>query len=249
MDAGLNKNAGYFIKNFYQPLLRPHAPETHLLRVSKFTTAVLGLLVVVTALKMSELNGISLFKWMQNISILIATPILVPLLLGLIVRHTPPWSAWSTVLVGFACSLFVSNHLTPEWAAHTFGLARSLDAASREYWTQSIQLFVNVGVGSAWFLATTLFWRRTSPEYQATVAEFFTRLNTPIDAAGEDGPGSDARQLAVVGSLSLAYGGFVMLLALIPNPPLGRFAFIFCGGSVAAVGGVLLAAARRSRTS
>ncbi len=247
MDAGLNKNAGYFIKNFYQPVLRPHAPETHLLRVSKFTTAILGLLVVLVALKMSELKGISLFNWMQNVSILVATPILVPLLLGLLVRRTPPWSAWSTVVVGFICSLFVSKVLTPEWAAHTFGLARPLDSASREYWTQSIELLVNVAVGSAWFLSTTFFWRQTSPEYQASVADFFTRLNTPVDFAREEGASSDTRQFAVVGSLCLAYGGFVMLLAFIPNPPLGRLAFVFCGGLVAAVGGVLLAAARKSR--
>lgn len=247
MDAGLNKNAGYFIKNFYQPVLRPRAPETHLLRVSKFTTAVLGLLVVLVALKMSELKGISLFNWMQNVSILVATPILVPLLLGLLVRRTPPWSAWSTVLVGFVCSLFVSKLFTPEWAGHTFGLAGPLDPASREYWTQSIELLVNVAVGSAWFLATTFFWRQTSPEYQAGVADFFTRLNTPVDFAREEGADSDARQFAVVGSLCLSYGGFVMLLAFIPNPLPGRLAFVFCGGLVAAVGGVLFAASRQKK--
>lgn len=245
MDSGLNKNAGYFIKNFYQPVLRPNAPEAHLLRVSKFTTAVLGVLVIFTALKMAELKGVSLFKWMQNLSILVATPILVPLVLGLLVRRTPPWSAWSTVLVGFISSLFLGKIFTPDWAAHVFGAAKPLDAASREYWTQAAELFGNVGIASAWFLGTTIFWKRTTPGHQAAVADFFARLNKPVDFAREEGAGSDARQASVVGWLCLAYGGFVMLLALIPNPLGGRVAFLFCGALVAGVGAMLLASSRR----
>jgi solute:Na+ symporter, SSS family len=244
MDGGLNKNAGYFIKNFYQPVLRPGATEAHLLRVSKLVTAILGVLVVLTALKMSQLAGVSLFKWMQNLSILVATPILVPLVLGLLVRRTPPWSAWSTVLVGFISSLSLGKIFGADWAAHTFHTG-PLDAASREYWTQASELLGNISVASAWFLGTAFFWKKTSPEHQAAVADFFTRLKTPVDFAREEGAGSDHRQEAVVGWLCLAYGGFVMLLAAIPNPLGGRVAFAFCGAVVAGVGGLLLAASRK----
>ena len=38
MDSGLNKNAGVFIKSFYQPVLRPAATERELLRAGKATT-------------------------------------------------------------------------------------------------------------------------------------------------------------------------------------------------------------------
>ena len=34
MDSGLNRNAGYFIKNFYQVQFRPHASERELLLAS-----------------------------------------------------------------------------------------------------------------------------------------------------------------------------------------------------------------------
>jgi peptidyl-dipeptidase Dcp len=127
MDSGLNKNAGYFIKNFYQPIIKPNAPDAHLLRVSKIATAVLGIMVILVGLKLSELRGMDLFTMTQRLSILIGTPILVPLVLGIIVRRTPPWSAWSTVLVGFFCSLFISRFLTPEWAAPLFGYTGPLD--------------------------------------------------------------------------------------------------------------------------
>jgi SSS family solute:Na+ symporter len=207
---------------------------------------VLGAIVILVALKMSTLKGLGLFLLMQRVSILVGIPILVPLLLGLIVRRTPPWSAWSTVLVGFICSLFISDVLTPDWAARTFGAAGPLSPASREYWTQGIQFFGNVLVGSAWFVSTKLFWRRTAPAYQAAIDTFFTRLNTPVDFAREEGAhaANDDRQSAAIGWLCLAYGAFVLLLAAIPNPLAGRLAFIGCGSLVTIIGWLLV---RQSR--
>ena len=52
-----------------------------------------------------------------------------------------------------------------------------------------------------------------------------------------------------VGWLCLAYGAFVALLAVIPNPTLGRLAFLGCGGIVALVGWALLTASRRQAPS
>ena len=246
MDAGLNKNAGYFIKNFYQPIVRPQASDAHLLRVGKFTTAILGVLVILVGLKLSELRGMNLFTMTQRLSILIGTPILVPLVLGLIVRRTPPWSAWSTVLVGFFCSLCISRFLTPEWAAPLFGYTAPFDDDAREYWRQAIELFGNITVGSAWFLGTAFFWRGTSAAHQANVAEFFIRFNQPIDFAKEVGEGNDARQSSAVGWLCVAYGAFVLALALIPNPLIGRLAFGGCGGLVGGIGMLLILSARKA---
>ena len=248
MDSGLNKNTGFFIKNFYQPVLRPAATDRHLLRVGKITTVVLGALIIWVALEMSRLKDLSLFQLTQRLSILIGIPIIVPLFLGLLVKRTPPWSAWSTVVVGFLSSLWITNHLTPEWAASWFALGHPLDESGREYWRQSIELFGNVGICSAWFLGTKLFWSATSAAHRAQVGEFFTRLDTPVDFAREEGAASanDSRQESVVGWLCVAYGAFVALLALIPNPALGRIAFLACGGIVLGIGALLL---RSSRTA
>ena len=302
MDSGLNKNSGFFIKNFYQPILRPGSTETHLLLAGKIATAVLGCLVIVVALEMSKLQSLSLFLWTQRVSILIGVPIVVPLFLGLLIKNTPPWSAWSTVVVGFLSSLFITSHLTPEWAAHVFGFARPLDGEAREYWRQSIELFGNIGVCATWFVGSKIAWqsragsrvvqtawlliflgvawltpapasgvlavlkwagllligllplvffRNPTEEEKSQIMEFFRRLNTPVDFAREEGAANanDARQESVVGWLCLAYGGFVTLLAAIPNPLIGRLAFVGCGLLVAGVGALLLSAARKSALS
>jgi Na+/proline symporter len=242
MDAGLNKNAGIFLKNFYQPHFRPHAEDRHLLKVGKITTVVLGILVVLVALKMSTLKGLGLFLLMQRVSILVGIPIIVPLLLGLIVRNTPPWSAWSTVLVGFFCSMFISDFLTPEWAAGFFGHAGPLSASAKEYWTQAVQFFGNVAVGTTWFLGTKFFWQQTAPAYKTDIETFFVQLNTPVNFAQEEGAhnANDDRQSQAIGWLCLAYGAFVVLLAAIPNPLAGRLAFVGCGSLVLLVAWLLL---------
>ena len=249
MDSGLNKNSGFFIKNFYQPVLKPDATDAHLLRVGKITTIIFGLLIVFVALGMNQLKNLTLFQLMQRLSILIGIPIIVPLFLGVIVKHTPPWSAWSTVVIGFLSSMFISNLLTVEWAASFFGLGHTLNPTEGEYWRQAAELFGNVGICTTWFLGTKLFWSRASAETRERVDAFFRRLDTPVDFDREEGAhaANDARQSNVVGWLCIAYGGFVALLAVIPNPGLGRLAFLGCGGVVVAIGTWLVAHSRKNQ--
>lgn len=247
MDAGLNKSAGIFIKNFYQPVCRPSAADAHLLKAGKIVTLGLGLIIIAVALRMSQLKEFNLFIYMQRVSILIGVPITVPLVLALLIRRTPSWSGWSTVLVGFIGSLLIDRILSPEWAAQHFSPDHVLDAASREYWRQGIQLFGNVALGTTWFLFTTLFWRASPAAHRAGVENFLTRLDTPIDFNREEGAAAanDSRQAAAVGWLSLTYGSFVLLLAVIPNPLNGRLAFLGCGGLVVTVGLALIFISRR----
>ncbi len=247
MDAGLNKSAGIFIKNFYQPVMKPDAPDRHLLKAGKVITLILGALIILAALKFSQLKQLDLFIKMQRISILIGVPITVPLVLALIIRRTPAWSGWSTVLVGFAGSIFLEDYVSIDWAARTFAHGAVLDATSQEYWRQAIQLLGNVALGTTWFLFTTLFWKKSPPADRERVERFLTRLDTPIDFAAEEGAGAanDARQAAAVGWLCVAYGSFVILLVLIPNPLTGRLAFLGCGGLVAGIGAVLVRQGRR----
>ena len=249
MDAGLNKNAGIFVKNFYQPQFCPDGPDARLLRAGKLATLALGGIVISVALEMSRLRGLGLFLLMQRVSILIAAPIIVPLLLGLVVRNTPPWSAWSTVLVGFCGSLLIGRWAPPEWAARIFGHAGPLSPSAAEYWTQASGYLGNFVLGTTWFLGTKFFWRRTAPAYRADIETFFARLKTPVDFAREEGAqaANDERQLTVIGRLCAVYGLFVCLLALIPNPVSGRLAFLGCGGFALLVGGALLAGARQTR--
>lgn len=248
MDTGLNKNTGIFIRSFYHPVLRPAAAERELLIVSRCATVLFGIMTVLAGFMFQAMPNLRLFDMMQQFVSLVNMPVAMPLLLGLFIRRAPPWSGWSTVVVCLLASLVVGNltNLFGEDAyQRVLGFATPLADFERPTVIFSLGAAVNVIVGTAWFLGTTLWYRRQSPEYHARVENFFTRMKTPVDFAAEQGRSADHSQLRTLGSLCLAYGGFVALLAIIPNPLSGRICFLLIGGAIAAIGGGLYAASRR----
>lgn len=69
-------------------------------------------------------------------------------------------------------------------------------------------------------------------------------MKTPIDPIAEGIVYDDARQYRTVGTLCLIYGAAMLLGILIPNPLQGRLCFLYIGGVMSALGGVLLFAAQ-----
>ena len=58
MDSGLNRNAGIFVKNFYESVLRPNASEKELLLTGKLVTLALGGFILVAAFEFSKMKGL-----------------------------------------------------------------------------------------------------------------------------------------------------------------------------------------------
>ncbi len=247
MDSGLNRNVGIFVRSFYQPVLRPRATDDELIVTGRITTAVMGALVILAALNFNRIKDVGLFELMQQFGTLVAVPYTIPLVLCLFVKRTPPWSGWTTMAVSFAGSLVATQVFDVAWLEQTTGIG-PLTAAERNYWTVSSGLFLNVSAGCAWFFGSRLFWNSSPPAYRARVEQFFVTMRTPIDFQREIGANSDHAQGRVLGLLALCYGGFITLLALIPNPLLGRLSFVFCGAMLAGIGLFLRRAPRAPAT-
>ena len=251
MDAGLNKNAGFFVKNFYHIVLRPGAKDAEQLLVSKVVTLIMGILVILAALKFSTLKSIRLFELMMNFGALVALPYSVPLVWGVLIRRAPSWAGWTSVLIGFGSSLLTNNIFKPEWAVFTperFARLMSWDVLNdREAsdWGLLSGVLLNTVVGSAWFLGCCWFHRTRSETEKTRVESFFQQMKTPVDFKREIGEDNDAQQCRLLGLLCLIYGAFITLLVLIPNPMRGRLALLACGGMVLAVGGLLYWNSRR----
>lgn len=244
MDSGLNRNAGIFVRSFYQPVLRKGATDRELVVAGKVTTTVMGCLVILAGLNFSRLQHLGLFDLMLQFGALVAVPYTIPLVLCILVKRTAPWAGWSTVFVCFAVSILTTRYLDAAWLERTFDLSAPLNASDRSTWTVASGVLMNVTVGCIWFFSTRLFWNASTPEYRSRVEDFFGRMRTPIDFKREIGVETDSRQGLVLGMLCLCYGGFISLLALIPNPLSGRLGFLFCGGVVLAIGFALRRGAR-----
>lgn len=245
MNAGLNNNAGIFIKNFYQPVVRPAAAERELLLGGKVATGVMGLGIIGLAHLYSQFPDLSLFQLMLDFGILVSLPYAMPLFLGIFVRRTPGWAGWSTVLVGFATGLATRHWLTAEWALATFGGRSNWSVWERQNWNQAIAAVLNLGVCTGWFCLTKLGYARQPQAHRDRIEAFARRIDTKVDYEREEGPATDDRQSWLIGWLCLPYGAVICLMAFIPNPWSGRLAFLACGGVLLAVGVALLVQTNR----
>jgi solute:Na+ symporter, SSS family len=240
MDIGLNRNAGFFVKNFYQVILRPRAQEREMLVVSKIVTFLLGVLVITAALTFST-GKIGLFNLMLQFGGLIALPYCIPLIWGTLIKRAPAWAGWTTVLAGFATSYLGKEFLTAGWLQNHMGWNQHpLSGREADDWTLLLGVLLDSVVCSAWFWGACLFARTRSAAEKARVDEFFERMRTPVDFHKEEGAGNDAQQYRTLGSMSLIYGAFMSLLILIPNSPLGRIGMSVCAGTVLGIGALLL---------
>ncbi len=249
MDVALNKNAGVFAKNFYQPLLRPKCSDRELLVVGELSTVFFGALIIGCALFVATGANVTLFDAYLYVNSYLGVPLAVPMFLGMIVRRVPAWAGWSTTLFGVACAVFLMEVVPTAWARGW--LEPILGEWIYGYCLSNrfvVTNLVGVPLTMAFFLTTRWFYRAgADPKNDTRVAAFFQNMNTPVDFAREVGHDNTAAQASMIGRVSVAYGAAILLLVLIPNPWSGRFAILSCALLMLGMGQGLLVYARRVR--
>jgi hypothetical protein len=215
-----------------------------LLVVGKVSTLVFGIIIVCISLAVNQLRTVGLFDLSNLIAGGLLMPMALPLIFGLFYKRTPPWSAWSTALAGFAWAMSVKLFLTPATAQRLFGWSTTLAKQEHTDLLLACTTLGTVVLGTTWYFLTSIFYQRSSAEHRASVERFFQNMRTPIDAKAEGIENHDEVLYRLMGLLCLTYGAFIMLLVLIPNSTRGRLCFIACGGVIVVSGALLF---RRSR--
>ncbi|MFT3868465.1 MAG: hypothetical protein QM715_08205 [Nibricoccus sp.] len=237
-DTILNQGAGMLIRNFYLPVVDPYCSEKKLLRLSKFATAIFGVLIILLAVYVSKQRTTGLFHLLNQLGIALMLPLAIPTCLGMFYKRTPSWSAWSTVVIGFSFAAFATFVLKPEMLDWIPGF-------KGPFTPKELNQFANIAtvtlVGTScviWFFFTSLFYDRSSAVHKANVEEFFERLRTPLLEPKEEAA-EDLVFPTSVGRFCLLYGGIITLFAAIPNSLSGRLCFVACGGMILTVGVLL----------
>ena len=241
MDSGLNRNSGIFVKNFYEIILRPQASEKELVLVSKISSTVFGLVIILVALFINSLKELSLFDTMMYVGALIGFPMTIPAFLGFFIRKTPDWAGWGTLVVGGIVSYFVGFVVTAEMVQNVFGLN---ELTSRE-WADlkvAIGLISHMIFTGGFFLLSTLFYKPLAAHREKDVDKFFENLATPLVSESAEQKILDNKQRRMLGSLIAVAGVGVMAMFTLPNPLWGRMVFVFCGLIVFSVGLLLVKA-------
>jgi len=248
MDMALNVNAGFLVKNFYQPIFHPTATEVEQLKAGRIATVICGVLMMVIAIVLVTRGKVSLFDAYLYINAYIQAPLTVALFLSIMVRKTPSWSGWATIVVGVLSTIVIYDLVpTPSGqrvVTALFGEGFTTYLISNKF---SFTNLITVPLCSVFFLATKYFYREAtqSETYRASIAEFGRRINQPVDFATEVGGDNSIQQSRIMGNLALVYGGFVSLGILIPNPWSGRLAIAFCAAVLLVAGFLMVRRAKR----
>ncbi|KAE9528042.1 sodium:solute symporter family protein [Testudinibacter aquarius] len=238
MDSALNRNSGIFVRSFYAPIIRKgQADDKELLRAGQLVCIVNGILVILMAQFFNSLKHLSLFDLMMQVATLLQSPILVPLFLGIIIRKTPKWAPWATVVVGMLVSWSVVKVFTPQWVAGWFGVDNLTGREISELKiiiTIAAHLFFTAG----FFCLTTLFYKAENDPHKATTAAFFNDVDT--ECVAEDGQDIvDRMQRKKLGTLVTYMAAGLSLMILIPNPLWGRLLYLCCALTIFTIGYLL----------
>lgn len=240
MDSALNKNAGIFVRSIYQPFLAKRnrkVDDKKLLNISRLVSLISGIGVITAALYFASLRELSLFELMMSVSTMVQVPMMVPLMIGIIVKKTPSWAPWATIAVGFFVSWYVKNVFTADVCAGLFGI-ESLTA--REVIDMNIILIVagHLFITAGFFCATTLFYKEEKDDHKSETDRFFEDLETPY-IADEQQDDYDREQRNKLGSMVMVISAGILLMTLIPNPMWGRLMFVICSIIIFGIGFVL----------
>ncbi|PMH45040.1 transporter [Vibrio sp. 10N.286.49.B3] len=242
MDSGLNRNSGIFVKNFYQVVLRPNAEEKELVLVSKITSTFFGISIILVALFINSLKGLSLFDTMMYVGALIGFPMTIPAFCGFFIKKTPDWAAWGTLVVGAIVSYFVGFVIDAEMIQNWFNLDNELTGREWSELKVAIGLIGHLVFTAGFFVMSTLFYKPLSEERQKNVDKFFENLSTPLVAESTAQKQLDNKQRRMLGSLISVAGIGIMAMFVLPNPMWGRLIFVLCGVIVLLVGLLLVKA-------
>jgi SSS family solute:Na+ symporter len=236
MDSSLNRDTGIIIKSFYNPVVRKNkAGEKELLRVSFMLSALSGLFTILIALFYNTLKHLSLFDLSMQIATIAQAPMLVPLFFGMVIRKTPDWSGWVTVLFGIMISVLLSTVFTvgnmAGWAGIEFTRREIADL------TVMWNIFAHLVFTGGFFCLTSLFYKEPVGERQKEVAQFYANISTPVIKNNDaEQIALDKQQRGKIGVLVMISGFTILLLVLVPNPAWGRLLFASAGLLVAAIG-------------
>ncbi|CDT85253.1 Putative sodium/glucose cotransporter [Vibrio coralliirubri] len=241
MDSGLNRNSGIFVINFYQPILRPNATEKELMIVSKLMSTFFGLAIILIALFINSLKGLSLFDTMMYVGALIGFPMTIPAFCGFFLKKTPDWAGWGTLVVGAIVSYIVGFVITAEMLQNWF----NLEPLTGREWSDlkvAVGLIAHLTFTAGFFILSTLFYKPLEASRQKDVDTFFNNLATPLVSESTAQKKLDNKQRHMLGSLIAVSGVAVMAMFALPNPFWGRMMFVLCGGIVFVVGLLLVKA-------
>ena len=222
LNADYNVMAGVLTNDVYKRLVNPAAPQARLMLVARVSTAVVGAIVIAGASYIRHFGGA--FEANKLFTGILAIPIGVPLLLGILVRRPGAAAAGLSILAGVVAGIVLNVMPKVSWEAATL---------------------IETAICVAVFFAPLP--RRTTPESAAAAGAFFERIGRPIPEAEKPAIGDDTkRALRKLFVFSFVVSGALFIGMSLPSIATTSGRLSCAAGGLCLLGAAALAARRRS---
>jgi solute:Na+ symporter, SSS family len=227
LSSNFNAFAAVITDDIVKQLIWKKASSKALLVVGRIMTLLLGGLVIIAAVIMSEHPG-GIFQLMLDFSGVVIIPAGIPIVMGLFYKPTPWWSGIACYLTGVVVgvsALYFDLSIT-------FGGWSLLSSPP----TFEQQIFT-IGTLSAIVYMVPGLLIKIKGGYAERLNAFFTKLDTPVsEAEVGDSESTDVGSYRVTGWTTVGMGVAVSALSLLNLPLTGRMINLSIGLLMAAFG-------------
>jgi solute:Na+ symporter, SSS family len=222
-DTQLNYLASILVRDVYVRLKTEgfhKAPgEREQLIIGRIAVFTLGILAIVTAIIVQRSKGVFDFALMYYSWF--APSMLMPVMLGFLVKKTPSWSAIASATAGLVVVMITNVFI---------------DVRPYQY---EVNIFGGVGVASLVFFLS-MFFRETDAKAPERQDKFAEDLSRPANAEDVGWAPNALTSYRIVGLLTAAIGITVVGLALVPTTPQVRYLSVALGLGTAGLGGLMV---------
>lgn len=234
LNSWLNIIAGTFVRNFWIRKIEINASESKQILVGRVCILIYGLFWIITALIIKDIENLKLFDLVMIAAASIGIPAAVPLFLGIFIKRTPSWSAWSTLVIGSLVAIALRLILKDEFIQSIFDVAKSFNSQELADINIAMTAIVLSTTCIFWYFFTMIFYNEKNRRYTKKVSDFFDEINKEIRSADSaleiiTEKKSDFKQAITLSKLCLYYGFFIQLLLFVPNGIVGRASIFGCG--------------------
>jgi solute:Na+ symporter, SSS family len=218
LDSEFNVMSSVLTRDVYQRLLRPAAPERELMWIARLGTLLVGGLVILGAFSVDRFGGA--FEASKLFTGIFAVPLIVPVLLGVLLKRPQTTGALFSLVLGIGSGLALNMMPDISWPVATL-------------------LTLLVCVGTFWLSAA---WPVKDPLQVQRIGHFFEQLKTPV-AEAEKATISPAFKRSLIFMFVIALGAAGVLFAGMGASSLslysGKLALAAGLGCLAIAGGLL----------
>jgi Na+/proline symporter len=228
----LNQNAAMLTQDVYPFLCKLSRQKVRegvaKLVFAKMSTVFSGAVLILIALYCSMQKSMGVFEVMLRVAAMLYLPTSAPMFLGMLIKRTPRWAPFFSIVCGFLASLVsvVYSQLGHPW---TF--------------TQLVIIVWVVSHGS--FVMTMPFFKWTAEEYKKKVDTFFVTMHTPIQFDKEVGKSEDLSQLKITGFFTVIIGLLILAIMFMADNWRGRVSVLSVSAFIIVVGIILLGIGRK----